>query len=419
MKIEHITAREILDTKGNPTLEVLVFLDDGTTARSSVPTGSLKGTYEAQQLRDADPERYNGLGVMRAIDTINTIISPKLMGLQASDQQEIDKIMIDLDGTQNKAKLGGNTTLAVSQAICKAAAKSSLLPLVVYIRQFLSLQGKEHRIPTPMFNIIEGGKHAEGNLNFQEFLVIPATSHSLSECLEIGVTLYHKTRGYIKDNNQSTLTADEGGFAPSLETNADALKTLRTVIESTKYGFLKDVFLGIDCAANSFLSNKKYVLKDKNGQLDQNDLLEIYQTMLNDFSLVYLEDPYAEDDWDGWKKIYSLLGPKALICGDDITSTNPYRLQTALNNNTRNAIVIKPNQIGTVTEALAVAEMARFKQLKIVVSNRSAETDDTFIADFAVAIDADYVKFGAPARERTIKYNRLAAIELDLSTAKL
>lgn len=419
MKIGQIIAREILDTKGNPTLEATVILEDGTRAKSSVPTGAVKGTYEAQALRDGDPERYFGLGLMRAIDTINTTISPKLVGLEASDQQAIDKVLIELDGTQNKVKLGGNTTLAVSQAVCKAASKSSLLPLVVYLRQFISLQGKEHKIPTPMFNIIEGGKHAENALNFQEFLLIPATSHTLSESIEIGVTIYKQTREFIKDNNQSVLNADEGGFAPALATNTDALKTLKTVIETTKYGFLKDVFLGIDAAANSFLSNKKYVLKDKNGQLDQDDLIEIYQSMVNDFSIVYFEDPFAEDDWDGWKKIYAALSQKALISGDDITSTNPYRLQTALNSNVINAIVIKPNQIGTVTEALAVAEIARYKQLKIVVSNRSGETDDAFIADFAVAIDADYVKFGAPARERIIKYNRLTAIEQELASTKL
>jgi enolase len=274
-------------------------------------------------------------------------------------------------------------------------------------------------MPSPMFNMIEGGKHAENTLNFQEFLIIPATSHSLSDSIQIGVTIYKKLREYLKDNNQTVLYADEGGFAPSYATNADALRTIKTVIETTSYEFLRDVFLGIDICANAFLSNKKYVIKDKNGQLDQDDLIEIYQNMVNDYSIVYLEDPFAEDDWDGWKKIFTSFASKTLISGDDLTSTNPYRLQSALNNNVLNSIVIKPNQIGTLTEALAVAEIARFKQLKIVVSSRSGETEDDFIVDFAVAIDADYVKFGAPARERVIKYNRLLAVEQELSKSKL
>lgn len=418
-KIEHVTAREILDTRGNPTVEAIVILDDGTVARSSVPTGARKGTYEAQPLRDEDPERYFGLGVMRAIDNINTLIAPKIIGMEASDQQKIDKIMIELDGTQNKLKLGSNAILSVSQAVCKAAAKSSLLPLVIHMRQFISLANSKHKIPTPMFNIVEGGKHAENTLNFQEFLVIPASSHTLSEAMEIGVTIYKKVREFLLDNNQTILTADEGGFAPSFATNADALRMLKNVIEASKFGFLKDVFLGLDIAANSLLSNKKYVIKDKNGQLDQDDLIEIYQGMINDFSLVYFEDPFAEDDWDGWKKMFGSIAPKALVSGDEVTSTNPYRLQAALNSNILNSIVIKPNQIGTVTEALAVAEIARFKQLKIIVSSRSGETDDDFIVDFAVAIDADYVKFGAPARERIVKYNRLTEIESESSKTKL
>lgn len=418
-KIEQLTAREILDTKGNPTVEAIVYLEDGTVAHSSVPTGALNGTYETHQLRDDDPNRYFGLGVMKAVDAITSQIAPKIIGMEATEQQKIDKLMIELDGTQNKSKLGGNSILAVSQAICKAAAKSSLLPLALYIRQFISQNSNQHKIPTPMFNIIEGGKHAENTLNFQEFLVIPATSHSLSESLEIGVTIYKQLRQYLKDNNQTVLNADEGGFAPSYGANADALRTIKAVIEMTRFEYLRDVFMGIDIAANAFLSNKKYVIKDKNGQLDQDDLIDIYQNIANDYSIVYFEDPFAEDDWDGWKKMFTLMSQKALICGDDITSTNPYRLQQALNNNTINAIVIKPNQIGTVTEAVAVTEIAKFKQLKIIVSNRSGETDDNFIVDFAVAVDADYVKFGAPARERIVKYNRLLSIEQELSKSKL
>lgn len=418
-KIKNIEAREILDTRGNPTIETTVIVEDGTIAKSSIPTGALKGTYEAQYLRDEDQNRYEGLGVLKAVDVVNSEIAPKIVGNEVTEQQAIDKILIELDGTQNKMKLGGNSILSVSQAVCKAGAKSSLLPLSLYIRQFASTEGGSHRMPSPMFNLIEGGKHAENTLNFQQFLLIPASSYSLSESLEIGVSLYKKLREYLKDNNQHVQNADDGGFAPTFSTNADAFRTLKTVIESSRYAFLHDVFLGVDVAANSFLSGKKYAIKDKNGQLDQDDLIEIYQDLLNDFSIVYFEDPFAEDDWEGWKKMFTQFSSKALICGDDITSTNPYRLQSALNNNVINAIVVKPNQIGTVTEALAVAEIARFKQLKIIVSSRSGETDDDFIADFAVAVNADYVKFGAPARERVIKYNRLLAIEQELTKSKL
>jgi enolase len=418
-KIEQVIAREILDTHGNPTIETTVVLSDGTVAKSSVPTGIMKGTYEVAQLRDGDSGRFSGQGVLKAVEAVNNEIAPKIIGMEATEQQNIDKTMLELDGTQNKMKLGGNSILSVSQAVCKAAAKSSLLPLVLYIRQFISVGDVARKMPTPMFNVIEGGKHAENTLNFQEFLVIPASSHDLADSLEIGVTVYKALRQQLKDSNQSVLCADEGGFGPSYSSNADAFKIIRTVVETTKYEFLKDVFLGVDIAANAFLSNKKYAIKDKNGQLDQDDLIEIYQGMVNDYSLVYFEDPFAEDDWEGWKKMYTSFASKALICGDDITSTNPYRLQNALTNNVLNAIVVKPNQIGTVTEALAVAEIAKFKQLKIVVSSRSGETEDNFIVDFAVAVDADYVKFGAPARERVAKYNRLMAIEQELLKSKL
>lgn len=414
-KIQNIIAREILDSRGNPTIETSVFLNDGTVASSSVPSGTIKGTYEAHELRDDDKTRMDGMGVLKAVDIVNTIIFPQLQGLEAQEQQKIDKIMIELDGTQNKFKLGGNSILSVSQAVAKAAAKSSLLPLPIYLRQFFASSPQTHKMPTPLFNVIEGGKHAQGGLNFQEFLLIPGSSHTFVESLEIGVTIYKALREYLKDNNQPILYAEEGGYAPSYSTNGEAFKTIKAAIELTKYAYLRDVFMGVDIAASNLLSNKKYVLKDKNGTLNQDDLVQIYQGLFDDYSLVYFEDPFAEDDWDGWKKIYQSLSGKALIAGDDITSTNPYRLQSALTNDVINAVVIKPNQIGTVTESLAVVEIARYKQLKVVVSNRSGETNDDFIADFAVAIDADYVKFGAPSRERVIKYNRLLEIQSEIS----
>lgn len=418
-KIESILAHEILDSRANPTIETVVVLSDGSIARSSVPNGAIKGTYEATPLFDEDMTRMQGLGVLKAVETVNNIIAPKLKGMEATEQKKIDRIMIEMDGTQNKMKLGSNSTLSVSQAVAKAAAKSSLLPLSLYLREQVAKTNREHKIPCPMFNVIEGGKHAEGGLNFQEFLLIPASSHSYEKALEIGVTIYKKLKQLLKDTNQSTLYAEEGGFAPTYTSNSEAFRSIRAAISDSPYDYLRDIFMGVDISANSFLSNNKYTLKDKNGQLSQDDLIEIYQGLFTEHSLVYFEDPFGEDDWDGWKKMYKEFASKALICGDDITSTNPYRIQSALNNNVLNAIVIKPTQIGTVTETLAVVEIARYKQLKTIISNRSGETGDDFIADLAVAVDSDYVKFGAPSRERIIKYNRLLSIQKELAGATL
>lgn len=413
-KIQAITAKEILDSQGNPTIETSVVLNDDTVAHSSVPSGILHGTYESVFLRDNEPSRFGGLGVLKAVETVNTTIAPHLVGLDVQEQQKIDKIMIELDGTQNKMKLGGNSTISVSQAVAKAAARSSLLPLSLYIRQFLSFKEETHKIPTPMFNLIEGGKHELNGLNFQEFLVVPASSFSYDKALEMGVWLFKKLETFLKENNQPTMNADDGGFSPAYATNGEAFKALKGIIESSPYAFSRDIFLGVDIAANSFLLNKKYAIKDRNGQLNQDDLIEVYQSFFNDYSLMYIEDPFAEDDWDGWKKMYKAFSSRTLLSSDDLTSTNPYRLQSALSNDVINSIVIKPDQIGTLTEALAVVEIAKFKQLKIVVSSRSGETDDDFIADFAVAVDADYVKFGAPSRERNTKYNRLSEIKREL-----
>lgn len=414
-KIQNINAREILNTQGNPTIETTVTLNDGVVARSSIPSGSTNGTYEAVELRDNDPNRMNGMGMLKAVDVVNNTIAPALLGMESQEQQKIDKAMIEMDGTQNKSKLGANSILSISQAVAKAAAKSSLLPLALHLRQMVSFQNNEHKMPTPMFDVLEGGKHGMGGLNFEEFLLIPASANTLQTALEIGVTIYTALKQHLKDNNQSTLYAEEGGFAPIFNTNADALMHIKTSIQSTRFELLRDVFLGVDVAAGNLLSNNKYYIKDKNGQLDADDCIEIYQQLFTDFSLVYIEDPLAPDDWDGWKKVYNAMAAKTLIAGDAVTSTNPYRLQQALNNGAINSIVVKPAQIGTVTEALAVVEIAKFKQLRVIVSDRSGETDDDFIADFAVAIDADYVKFGAPARERVIKYDRMLAIESELS----
>jgi enolase len=418
-KIKKVFAREILSFAGIPTVETTVTLDDGVLGRSSFPSGLFHDTYEAKPLLDEDNTRMSGKGVLKAVDVINNIIAPKIAGNEAFEQAKIDKIMLELDGTQNKIKLGVNSILSVSQAVAKACAQSSFLPLSLHLRQFMSSSNREHKMPTPMFSVLEGGGQIENGLDFKEFLIIPATSHTLFDSINIGLVIFEELKIFLKNNNQNTLSAQKGGFAPIYRTNAEAFRDLKTVIEKTKYAFLRDVFLGVDVNANFFLSNKKYALKDKNGPLDADDLIEIYQDIFENFSLVYFEDPFGEDDWEGWKKMYQAFASKALIAGDSLTSTNPYRLQTALSENTLNAIVIKPSQIGTVTESLAVAEIAKFKGLKIIVSDRENETQDAFVADFAVAIDSDYVKFGAPDRERVIKYNRLLSIQNELENSEL
>lgn len=411
-KIKKVYAREILDSRGNPTVEATVELSDGIVGISSVPSGFSKGTHEACELRDRDQKRYGGMGVLGAVENVNKI-STHILGMDAFEQQKVDRAMIELDGTQNKQNLGANAILAVSQAVAKAAAKSSVLPTFLYLRQFIK-NDEAKKIPTPLFNLIEGGSHGGRTLNFQEFLLIPASSKSYGEALLFGVNVYKALKDILNDRSENTLVADEGGFSPGLQTNQAGLLLLKESIEKSGNSFSLDAFLGLDVAANSFLDGKMYKLIDRTTFYTTDDLVDFYQSLLTEFALIYIEDPFAEDDLEGWKKLYSAIGDKTLIVGDDLVTTNPYRLQLALENKIVGGIIVKPNQIGTITEAIAVAEIARYKDLKIIVSHRSGETMDDFIADFAVGIGADYVKFGAPVRERISKYNRLLEIEGEL-----
>ncbi|RJQ26171.1 phosphopyruvate hydratase [Candidatus Parcubacteria bacterium] len=413
-KIKRIYGEEILDSRGNPTVQATVVLSDGIVSKSSVPAGASKGLYEAYELRDQDLKRYQGLGVLNAVNNINDIISQKISGFDVFEQREIDKAMIELDGTQNKSKLGANAILPVSQAVARAAAKSSLLPLSLYLRGLLTNKEFEKKMPTPLFNILEGGKHADRGPDFQEFLIIPATFKKYKEALDIGVAAYQSLRSLLIEKGSSVLNADEGGFAPQVASNVEALNMLKLAIDRTGYKFAYEVFMGLDVAANSFKDKNDYKLKDKSSAFSPDELVEYYKNIFVDYSLIYIEDPFGEDDWESWKKIYQSLGGKTMIVGDDLVTTNPYRLQLALENNAINSLIVKPNQVGTITESLVVIEIARYKKLKIIVSHRSGETSDDFIADFAVAVGADYVKFGAPARERMIKYNRLSEIEKEI-----
>ena len=416
-KIKQISAREILNAKGNPTIEATVILSDGATGIASCPTGTSVGTYEAVDLKDNDQTRFQGQGVLNAILNIQKLIAPSLIGMDASKQQEIDKKMIDLDGTQNKSRLGANATLSVSMAVAKASAKSSVLPLYLYLREFIKKENLPLRIPTPLFNVINGGKHAEDNFDFQEFMIIPATSKTFEESLKMAGDIYNSLRKNIETNNLSTLIGDEGGFSPKLASNQEALLLLKRSVESANLRLGFDVFFGMDVASNNFYSQNTYHIRDKSSSLSARDLISFYRMLNEQYHFLYLEDGLAEDDWDNWTLLCSELSGETLIVGDDLTTTNPYRLQTALQKKAITGIIIKPNQIGTVIEALAVVEMARENGLKIAVSHRSGETNDDFIADFAVAASADYVKFGAPARgERVAKYNRLLQINAQLKS---
>lgn len=414
-KIKSITAREILNGKANPAIETTVVLQDGSAGIASSPTGTSIGSYEAAELRDNDPLRYKGKGVLKAVHIVETVIAPKLMNLEVTRQRDIDKMMIEMDGTQNKSHLGANTILSLSMAVAKAAAASKHIPLYAYLQELIGNK-LALRVPVPLFNVINGGAHAVNTFDFQEFLLVPASYQSYSSALEMGVTIYHNLHDFLQTNGLSTLVGDEGGFAPQMSTNYDGLSVLSQVIEGTNKRLGFDIFLGLDAASQYFYRNQSYHIKAKSMPLSHKDLLQVYKEYIDEFHLLYIEDGFAEDDWDGWSNAVNMLGKEALIVGDDVIATNPYRLQMAIDKRAITGVIIKPNQIGTVIESLAVVEVAREAGLKVIVSHRSGETNDDFAADFAVAVSADYAKFGAPARgERVAKYNRLLAIEKELT----
>ncbi len=415
-KVKNIQAREILNSNGDPTIETTVILSDGAVGVSAVPSGTSVGKYEAVEQRDGDENRYRGLGVLTAVTNIEKLIFPAIVGMEASNLSEVDKKLIQLDGTANKQKLGSNSVLSVSIAIAKAAARSAVLPTFLYLREFTKKDGNL-KVPTPSFNLINGGKHGSGNIDFQEFLIIPASSKRYEEDLMIGVNIYASLRKTLQGNNLSTLTGMEGGFSPKLSSNQDALLLLKQSVESINLRLGFDVFIGLDAASDNFFSEGNYTIKDKSTSLSSKEMIAFYATLNSQYHLLYLEDGLSQDDWKGWQELYSTMSKETIIVGGNLTATNPFRLQEALQKQTVGGILIEPNQIGTVIEAIAVAGMAKEAGLKIIVSNRSGETTDDFIADFAVAVGADYVKFGAPARgERVAKYNRLLAIEKQITS---
>ncbi|MGB9706619.1 MAG: phosphopyruvate hydratase [Microgenomates group bacterium] len=414
MKIKDIKAREILDSRGNPTIETTVILENGITAVSSVPSGASVGKYEALELRDNDPSRYNGMGVLKAVANVNEIIKPKILGIEARNQLEVDKTLILLDETENKSKLGANAILSVSQAVCKAAAAEENVSSFIHIGHLYGLEREKMKIPTPVFNLINGGKHGAGNLDFQEFHIIPSGQKSYSQALQLGEEIYQAVKRVLIRHGAIHSVGDEGGFAPNLFTNLDALEVLIEAIKEANYIFKQDVFLGLDVAAGYFYKEGKYKIRDKTTPCNPEELIDFYRELTIQYPLLALEDPLYEDDWGGWVKLSETL-PQTIVIGDDLLATNKKRVEEAIKRKACSAILVKPNQIGTIAETIEVIKIARQAGWKIIVSHRSGETNDDFIADFAVGVGADYVKFGAPARgERVAKYNRLLAIEEEL-----
>lgn len=412
--IKNIKAREILDSRGNPTVECRVELEDEAIGIASVPSGASVGKYEAVELRDNDPTRFKGMGVLKAVANINEIISPQLVGMEARDQLAIDNTLIKLDGTPNKSKLGANATLAVSQGVCEAAAASEKVSNYIHVSHLYGLKPQDFKMPIPTFNLINGGKHGAGNLDFQEFHIIPSIKKTYAEALRMAEEIYQAVKEVLIQQGAIHSVGDEGGFAPNLFTNLDALEVLMRAIGLTSYQFRTDVFLGLDVAAGTFFKDGKYKIRDRTTPMETNEFVEYYRDLYQQYPLLTLEDPIYEDDWDGWLKIAQSL-PETLIIGDDLLATNKQRIQEAIKRQACSAILVKPNQTGTIGETIEVIKICRKAGWKIIVSHRSGETTDDFIADFAVGVGADYTKFGAPARgERVVKYNRLLEIEEEL-----
>jgi len=415
-KIKKIISREILDSRGDPTIEATVILDDDSFGVFSTPSGLSIGKHETVELRDKDQARYSGKGVLRALEKIYSVISPSILGKDAAQQRIIDNIIIAADKTKDKSNLGANAMLAISGAVAKAQARSQNVGLYQYINEISQIKLERFEIPTPMFNILNGGLHGSGNVDFQEFLLIPKKSGSYSDNLRAGVEIYYHLKQTIAAHSGIVLVGDEGGYAPTLYSNVDALKLIAEAIDSAHYQLGLDVFLSLDVAATELKKEGSYRIKDRPIPLNSDEFIEFFTSLNNEYHLLSIEDPLAEDDWDDWKKLTEKIGKETIIVGDDLIATNLERLKKAKKEKACNGVIIKPNQAGTISETIDVAKYAKEANFKIVVSHRSGETNDDFIADFAVAIGADYAKFGAPARgERVAKYNRLLEIEHELS----
>ncbi|MFC1946759.1 phosphopyruvate hydratase [Chloroflexota bacterium] len=407
--IKTVKGREILDSRGNPTVEVEVILSDGTTGTAAVPSGASTGKYEAVELRDGGA-RFNGLGVLNAVNNVNGEIAEALAGIKADNQEAIDRRLIEMDGTENKSRLGANAILGVSLAVAHAAARSTGIPL------YRSLNNSDKYIlPVPMMNILNGGKHAADSTDFQEFMVAPVGADSFSQALQMGTEVYHSLKKVLKDRGLNTNVGDEGGFAPSLPSNKDAIEAILTAIEKAGYQPGKDCFIALDPAASEFFTEGKYVLEKENVSLSPVEMVDYYVNLVSNYPIISIEDGMAEDDWDGWCLLTENLGDRIQLVGDDLYTTNVNRLRKGIERKASNSILIKLNQIGTLTETLDAIRMAYDAGWTAMISHRSGETEDTTIADLSVAMSSGQIKTGAPCRsERTAKYNRLLRIEEEL-----
>ncbi|MCI1641694.1 MAG: phosphopyruvate hydratase [Actinomyces sp.] len=410
-RIEAIGAREILDSRGNPTVEVEVLLEDGTVSRASVPSGASTGAFEAIERRDGDKGRYQGKGVQDAVDAVTEVIAPELIDEEATEQRHIDEAMIDLDGTDNKGKLGANAILGVSLAVAKAAAESAGLPLYRY------LGGPNgHVLPVPMMNILNGGSHADSNVDIQEFMIAPVGAPTFREALRMGAEVYHTLKSVLKERGLSTGLGDEGGFAPNLDSNAEALDLIIEAIEKAGFKPGADVALALDVASSEFFTDGLYQFEGEGRTTDY--MVSYYEKLISDYPLVSIEDPLSEDEWDAWKSLTAEIGGRVQLVGDDLFVTNPQRLRKGIEMGVANALLVKVNQIGSLTETLDAVEEAHRNGYRSMTSHRSGETEDTTIADLAVATNSGQIKTGAPARtERVAKYNQLLRIEEELGDA--
>ena len=407
--IDLVYAREVLDSRGNPTVEVEVVLESGATGRAIVPSGASTGAFEAVELRDGDKDRFLGKGVEKAVDNVNEIIAPELEGMDATDQPGIDGLLIELDGTKNKGKLGANAILGVSMAVARAAAEEVGLPLFQYLGGVNAKQ-----LPVPMMNILNGGEHADNNVDVQEFMILPVGAKSFREALRMGAEVFHSLKKVLGEKGLACGVGDEGGFAPNLDSNRAALELIVEAISKAGYGPGKDVMLGLDVAASEMYNKetKKYVLAGEGKELTSEQMVELYEDWANNFPIITIEDGLDEEDWDGWKVLTERLGNKLQLVGDDLFVTNTERLERGIEAGVANSILVKVNQIGTLTETLDAIEMAKRAGYTAVISHRSGETEDTTIADLAVAVNAGQIKTGAPSRtDRVAKYNQLLRIE--------
>lgn len=411
--IEDVFAREILDSRGNPTIEVDVILESGILGRAAVPSGASTGEHEAVELRDGDKMRYGGKGVLNAVENVNDKIADELVGFDALDQVGIDEMMINLDGTENKSKLGANAILGVSLAVAKAAASALDIPLYRHIG------GVNARVlPVPMMNILNGGKHADNNVDLQEFMIVPVEAESFAEALRMGTEVFHSLKSVLSKKGYNTAVGDEGGFAPNLKSNDEAVEVILEAIEKAKYKAGKDIFLALDPASSEFFEKGKYVFKksDKSSKTPE-QMVKFYEKWVKQYPIISIEDGMAEDDWKGWKIMTEVLGDKIQIVGDDLFVTNTARLSRGIDEGVANSILIKVNQIGTLTETLNCIEMAKRAGYSSVISHRSGETEDTTIADIAVGTNAGQIKTGSTSRtDRVAKYNQLIRIEEELDT---